>query len=234
MVSGAAGGIGQACVSALMGCGARLHLIDSNSAVLAELLRTNGATRGLTGACSTLGSREACLSALSGLQHPVYGVLHLAGLYEDDALDSTSRPVWDRAIANNLTSAYDLITACLPRLDPAGGTRIVLTSSLAYRRGSADHASYAAAKGGIAGLVRSLSRRLAPQVLVNGIAPGLVDTAMTRDLIERKGMAVLKDIPLGRPGQADEIASVVAFLLGPGSSYITGQIINCDGGVSNG
>lgn len=231
VVTGAAGGIGRVCVSRLLLGGARLHLIDTHSAGLAEILRTHNGQGRITAACSSLETPRACSDALAALQQPVYGVLHLAGVYERDELSGESRTVWDRAIAANLTSGYDLASASVPRLDRDQVCRMVFTSSLAFRRGSADHIGYSAAKGGVAGLVRSLARRLAPKVLVNGIAPGLVETAMTRGMIAEHGQAMRSQIPLERWAQPDEVASVAEFLLGPGSSYITGQIINCDGGV---
>lgn len=82
--------------------------------------------------------------------------------------------------------------------------------------------------------MRALSRRLAPGALVNGLAPGIIDTGMPDHIIAMRGAQILRDIPLKRWGQASEVASVIDFLLGPASSYITGQVINVDGGIING
>jgi 3-oxoacyl-[acyl-carrier protein] reductase len=164
---------------------------------------------------------------------PVYALVHLAGLFERDALDADDHGVWNRAIAANLTNAYDMAVAFSTRFDRREPARIVLTSSLAYRRGSAERVPYAAAKGGIVGLTRALSRKLAPDVLVNAIAPGVIETKMTDQIIAERGDAYRQEIPLQRYGKPSEIASVIRFLCSPDSSYITGQTINIDGGIAN-
>jgi 3-oxoacyl-[acyl-carrier protein] reductase len=112
--------------------------------------------------------------------------------------------------------------------------RIVLCTSRAFQRGTPGRAAYAAAKGGIVGLVRSFSRDFAPGILVNAVSPGLIETNMTKDLIERLGTQRLAEIPLGRFGQPRDVAEVVCFLCSDSSSYITGQVITVDGGVING
>ena len=89
------------------------------------------------------------------------------------------------------------------------------------------------AKGGIAGLVRALARNLKARALVNGVAPGVIKTGMPAGILAARRGEILKEIPLGRLGRAEEVASVVIFLLGPLSTYVTGQIINIDGGTNN-
>ena len=109
----------------------------------------------------------------------------------------------------------------------------MLTSSIAFRRGSPDHVAYGAAKGGIVGLTRSLSRRLAPDILVNAIAPGLIETRMTEEVIAERGEQMRPQIPLRRFGRPEDVAGVIRFLCGPESAYITGQTITVDGGLTN-
>jgi 3-oxoacyl-[acyl-carrier protein] reductase len=119
------------------------------------------------------------------------------------------------------------------RADRRTPAHIVLTSSVAYRRGSAGYPPYAAAKAGIVGLTRSLSRRLAPDILVNAIAPGLIETRMAEPTIAERGDAYRNEIPLKRFGHPSEVATVIRFLCSPDASYITGQTITIDGGITN-
>jgi len=141
--------------------------------------------------------------------------------------------VWDRAIANNLTNAYDMTSAVAERFDGAVMCRLVFVSSLAFRRGGVDFVPYSAAKGGIIGMVRALTRRLGDRALVNAVAPGIIETSLTADLRARRAEKLMGEIPLGRFGHPREVASVIAFLLGEDSSYVTGQCINIDGGTIN-
>lgn len=157
----------------------------------------------------------------------------MAGIYVPHELDAAAREVYDRTIAANTTNGFDLTCAMLERLTTDEPARLVFASSQAFRRGSIGHVAYSVAKGGVVGLVRALSRNLGPRALVNGLAPGLIDTPMPAHVIASRGEDMLRDIPLGRIGQPEEVAGVVMFLLGPLSTYITGQIINIDGGVHN-
>jgi 3-oxoacyl-[acyl-carrier protein] reductase len=127
-----------------------------------------------------------------------------------------------------------MCVAFVPRIDRAAlPARIVLASSIAYRRGSPEHAAYAASKAGLIGLVRSLSRALAPQVLVNAVAPGVIRTRMTTDIIAQRHDTFMQTIPLRRYGEPAEIAAVIRFLCGHGATYLTGQTITVDGGMTN-
>ena len=167
------------------------------------------------------------------LQKPISGIIHLAGQLESDNVTSNKKPIWERAIQNNLTNAYDIIENLIPFFDKNIIGKIILTSSLAYRRGGFDFIPYTASKGGITGLVRAYSRKLAPEILVNGLAPGIIDTKMPKMLIKNRGDELLKQIPQKRFGKPEEVASVIMFLLSEAASYINGQIINIDEGIIN-
>ena len=126
-----------------------------------------------------------------------------------------------------------MIDSLITKFDKNEVGRIVLLTSLAYRRGAYEHVPYTAAKGGITGLVRAFSKKFAPQILVNGLSPGIINTRMPQEIIKNRGQKLLDQIPLNRVGEPEEVASVIVFLLSRASSYITGQVLNVDGGIIN-
>ena len=146
-------------------------------------------------------------------------------------MEPESRDIYDRAIANNLTNGYDMAVAFKARRDTAEASRLVFLSSIAGVRGSPFYAAYGAAKGGLLGLMHSLAVEWAPDILVNCVAPGVIETRMTVDLLARRGNQRRSEIPMARFGQADEVAALIAFLCAPGAGYITGQTMHADGGV---
>jgi 3-oxoacyl-[acyl-carrier protein] reductase len=229
-VTGAAGGIGRPTCRLLLGRGATVLAIDPDAPGLAALAADPGDGRLLTHV-SALESPEACADTLDRAGAPLAGLVHLAGTFVPDALQPSDRPVYDSVIASNLTTAYDLVIAALPRLDAARPGHVVLTSSLAFRRGATDHTAYSAAKGGLVGLTRSLARRLAPDVLVNALAPGLIETGMSRSFFDANRDRLLAGVPLGRFGRPEEVAAVIGFLCSDAANYMTGQTLNIDGGI---
>jgi NAD(P)-dependent dehydrogenase (short-subunit alcohol dehydrogenase family) len=235
VITGGAGGIARESAKLLLAGGARLLLIDPDAAGLEALAAELAGGDRVRTAVSALATPQECAATLEGVAHPVYALVHLAGIFRPDALEAAQRPLWDRIVAANLTNAFDMAAAVRPRLDPAAVCRMVFASSLAFRRGSFDHIAYSAAKGGIVGLVRALARGLAPGVLVNGLAPGIILTGMPDHIIGEPARRerLLAETALKRFGQPREVATVIRFLLGEGSSYITGQVINVDGGVIN-
>lgn len=233
VITGGAGGIARATAELLLAEGAELLLIDPTASVLETAAAELGDGARVRTAVSALESPEVCASALAGIERPIYALVHLAGIFRADALDVAHRALWDATLAANLTNAFDMAAAVRPRLDPEATCRMVFASSLAFRRGSFDHIAYSAAKGGIAGLVRALARALAPDVLVNGLAPGIIRTAMPQHMLDvpERRERLLAETTLKRFGEAREVATVIRFLLSDDSSFITGQVINVDGGV---
>ncbi len=231
VITGAAGGIGKALATRLAADGWQLHLCDVHPERLEEMLED--LPGGTTICASLLDSPDACASALPISNQSVYALVHLAGIFEFHNLKPSERDVYDRTIQHNQTNAYDLSVAVEPRMPDHG--RIVFASSLAFNRGAADNVSYSMAKGALVGLTRSLSRRLASRgILVNSVAPGLIETPMIRTVMAgRDEEALTSSVPLGRLGKASEVAAVIAFLLSDDASYITGQTINIDGGLIN-
>jgi 3-oxoacyl-[acyl-carrier protein] reductase len=232
VITGGAGGIGVETARAFMDQGGHVLIVDVDEERLLRAQTVLGKVR-LALFCSALDTPAACAAAIEAAEAPVHALVHLAGLFEKDAMDADDHAVWDRAIGVNLTSAYDMAVAFSTRCDKKAPARIVLTSSVAYRRGSAGYPPYGAAKAGIVGLTRSLSRRLAPDILVNAVAPGLIDTRMAAVTIAERGEAYLREIPLQRVGHPSEVATVIRFLCSPDASYITGQTITIDGGITN-
>ena len=232
VVTGGAGGIGIETVRAFMDQGGHVIMADIDDAALERAQSVLGRVR-LGTIASSLDTPAECARVIEAAGAPVYALVHLAGLFERDDLDPDDHGVWNRAIAANLTNAYDIAVAFSKRFDRREPARIVLTSSIAYRRGSADRVPYAAAKGGVVGLTRALSRKLAPDVLVNAIAPGVIETKMSAPIIAERGDDYRHQIPLKRFGKPSEVASVIRFLCSPDASYITGQTITIDGGITN-
>ena len=232
VVTGASGAIGSVVARMAAERGARLLLIDLDEARLSALAAQLPGS-GHVVVASMLDTPAACSKALSAMDGPIYGLVHMAGIYVPHGLDAAGREVYDRTLAANTTNAFDIACALQGRLVTDEPARLVFAASQAFRRGSIGHVAYSVAKGGVVGLVRALSRNLAPHVLVNGLAPGLIDSPMPAHQIAKRGDEMLRDIPLGRMGKPEEVAGVVMFLLGPLATYVNGQIINVDGGVHN-
>ncbi len=232
VITGASGGIGTELVKILVESSVNLVLIDSDEESLEKLKEKNN-YKNISYLNSSFENENNYKDLLTLLDKPINGFIHLAGILESDKNQTEKNIIWERAIQNNLTNGYKLIEALLPKFNKNEIGRIILISSLAYRRGAFDHIPYTASKGGITGLVRAYSRKLAPKILVNGLAPGIINTKMPKDIIKERGDDLIQQIPQKRFGEPEEVANVILFLLSYYSSYINGQIINVDGGIIN-
>lgn len=230
IVTGAAGGIGSACAELLLEGGAEVVLVDIDAQRLDATRRSLGGGRAHV---SALASPAEAARALEAAEAPVDGIVHMVGVYEHDPLDPDDHTAWDRSMTVNLTSAYDITVAWKSHRVPDRQGSLVFCSSVAFRRGTAGRAAYSAAKGGIVGLVRALSREFGASCRVNAVAPGLIITRMTEELVSRAGDQYRGATALNRFGEAREVAAAVGFLISDAASYITGQVLNVDGGMVN-
>lgn len=152
-----------------------------------------------------------------------------AGLYEHLPLAELTPTQWRRAMAVNLDGVFYTISALRPLLTQ--GSAIVNIASHAGHQGSADHTPYAAAKGGVLALTRSLAKELAPRTRVNAVSPGLIDTAMLQGLEEGRRKQMTAATPMQRLGRPDEIANTTAFLCSDAASFVTGATLHANGGL---
>ena len=235
LVTGAAGGIGSCLVQMLLKAKAKVIAIDQDASGLSALSNITRGSPNLTIISSNLSDETSAVEALQGIK-ALYGLVHLAGTFEpDDFVIGDTENVFDQSINANVRNFYSLFIAAKPALRASSNARIVLCSSVAFNRGAYLHTAYSGAKGAIVGMARSLARREAPNILVNVVAPGIIDTPMIRDLVKVRGQkTIVQEIPVQRIGTAHEVSAVIRFLLSEDASYITGQVINVDGGIVSG
>ena len=235
LVTGAAGGIGSCLVQMLLKAEAKVIAIDQDASGLSTLSNMTQRSPNLTIISSNLADETSAVDALKGVE-ALYGLVHLAGTFDpDNFVIGDTKNVFDQSINANVRNFYSLFIAAKPALRASSNARIVLCSSVAFNRGAYFHTAYSGAKGAIVGMARSLARREAPNILVNVVAPGIIDTPMIRDLVKARGQqAIVQEIPVQRIGTAYEVSAVIRFLLSEDASYITGQVINVDGGIVSG
>ena len=155
-----------------------------------------------------------------------------AGITRDNLLMRMKEEEWDAIIQTNLTSLFRVTKACLRAMMKARRGRIISIASVVGVSGNAGQTNYAAAKAGVIGFSKSLAREVGSRgITVNVVAPGFIDTDMTRELPDAQREALLSQIPLSRLGQPEEIAKAVAFLASPGAGYITGETLHVNGGM---
>jgi 3-oxoacyl-[acyl-carrier protein] reductase len=178
------------------------------------------------------GSVESVMAAITaGFGDPSI-LVNNAGITRDNLLMRMKDEEWEEIINTNLSSVYRLSKACLRAMMKARKGRIISISSVVGASGNAGQTNYAAAKAGLVGFTKSLAREVGSRgITVNAVAPGFIDTDMTRALPEAQRQALLNAIPLNRLGQPDEIAAAVAFLASPEAGYITGETLHVNGGM---
>jgi 3-oxoacyl-[acyl-carrier protein] reductase len=177
-------------------------------------------------------SIDALLADMEGREGAVGILCNNAGITRDTLLLRMKQDDWDAVLQTNLASVFRLSKAVLRGMMKARKGRIVSITSVVGLMGNAGQANYAAAKAGIIGFTKSLAREVGSRAItVNSIAPGFIDTDMTRALSEEQRAALNAQIPLGRLGQPSDIAAAVAFLCSPDGAYITGETLHVNGGM---
>jgi len=190
---------------------------------------------GLTGLVLDVNDTDAIAAVLAEISTQASAptiLVNNAGVTRDQLLMRMSEDDWETVLDTNLRSVYRLSKACLRGMMKARQGRIISISSVVGSMGNAGQANYAAAKAGMMGFTRSLAREVGSRgITVNVVAPGFIDTDMTRELNEAQRQAMLRDIPLNRLGEAREIAEAVGFLASSSAAYITGQTLHVNGGM---
>ena len=236
LITGASRGIGKSIALALGKMGATV-VGTATSEKGAEAISAYLAEHGIKGQGMALNVTDAdSVTQLLAAMAEAFGapsiLVNNAGITRDNLLMRMKEEEWDDIINTNLTSVFRLSKACLRAMTKARKGRIISISSVVGASGNAGQTNYAAAKAGLVGFTKSLAREVGARgITVNAVAPGFIDTDMTRALPDAQREALLGSIPLNRLGQPEEIAAAVAFLASPGAAYITGETLHVNGGM---
>lgn len=236
LVTGASQGIGRACALALAAAGARVALAarseDKLNQVAAEIAAKGGSAAVFTLDIASDESIKACAKAAIGHFGAIDILVNNAGITRDTLALRMKRADWDAVLQTNLSGSFLMTQAVLSAMLKARWGRIINITSVVGETGQAGQANYAASKAGLIGLTKSLARELASRnITVNAVAPGFIETAMTAVLDEKQRESMLSQIPLGRPGSDADIAHAVAFLASDEAAYITGHVLDVNGGM---
>jgi 3-oxoacyl-[acyl-carrier protein] reductase len=234
LVTGASRGIGKAIALALSAAGARV-IGTATQASGAEAISTALAAAGGRGVVldvADAASVEALLSQLDETGEMPGILVNNAGITRDNLLVRMKPEDWDAVIATDLTSVFRLSRGCLRHMMKQRFGRIISITSVVGAMGNAGQTNYAAAKAGVIGFTKSLAKEVGSrQITVNAIAPGFIDTDMTRALEPTQREALAAGIPLARLGESADIAAATVFLASVAGGYITGQTLHVNGGL---
>jgi 3-oxoacyl-[acyl-carrier protein] reductase len=235
LVTGASRGIGRAIAGGLAAQGALVIAAargDNARASVDAIAAAGGRAEALTLDVTDAAAVEAAPGDIVKRHGRLDIVVSNAGVTRDQLLMRMKRDDWDAVLATNLTATFLLAQAAMrPMLKQKGG-RIIAISSVVGQTGNAGQSNYAASKAGLIGFAKALAREVASRsITVNVVAPGMIETDMTRALAERAQIDWSSQIPLGRLGTVDEVAAAVSFLASDEASYITGHVLAVNGGM---
>jgi 3-oxoacyl-[acyl-carrier protein] reductase len=234
LVTGASRGIGRAIAVRLAAAGAKVvgtaTTAEGAAQITAALAEQGG--RGEVLNVSTPGSLDALIATLDSAGDMPTILVNNAAITRDGLLLRMKEDDWDQVIDTNLSANFRISKVCIKRMMKERRGRIINITSVVGLMGNAGQVNYAAAKAGVVGLTKSMARELASRnITVNAVAPGFIDTDMTKVLPDAQKEALVKQIPAGRLGAPEDIAEAVAFLASPAASYITGQTLSVNGGM---
>ena len=238
LITGAARGIGKAIALKFAAEGANIAftdlVIDENGkATEAEIAALGVKAKGYASNAADFAETENVVKTVKEEFGSIDILVNNAGITKDGLMLRMSESQWDAVIAVNLKSAFNFIHACVPVMMRQRGGSIINMASVVGVHGNAGQANYAASKAGLIALAKSVGQEMGPKgIRANAIAPGFIDTAMTQQLSDKVREEWVNKIPLRRGGTVDDIANCAVFLASDLSSYISGQVIQVDGGMN--
>ncbi|MGB5719734.1 MAG: 3-oxoacyl-ACP reductase FabG [Woeseiaceae bacterium] len=233
LVTGASRGIGAAIAEALAAAGATVVGTATSQSGADGISKTLGESgRGVVLNVADDASVQAALKDIQSNEGTPTILVNNAGITRDNLLMRMKQEEWDDVIATNLTGLFRMSKACLRGMMKAKKGRIINIASVIAVMGNAGQANYAATKSGMVGFSKSLAREIGSRgITVNVVAPGFIDTDMTKVLSDEQRAAMLDQVPLGRLGASEDIANAVLFLASEGGAYITGETMHVNGGM---
>ena len=236
LVTGASQGIGQACAIKLAGGGASLALAarseEKLNAVAIQVRAKGGSAAVFPMDVTNEDQVKTTIKAILGQLGKIDILVNNAGVTRDQLVMRMKRADWDSVLQTNLTSAYLCIQQVMPSMLKQRWGRIINVTSVFGQIGQAGQANYASSKAGLIGLTMAIAREVASRsITCNAVAPGFIETAMTSGLSDEFKQTALKAIPLGRVGTPEDVAHAVCFLASEEASYVTGHVLNVNGGM---